>query len=360
MVVMQDYERECQDCASESLDVRKSATTLIYLPSLFLVTAPLALLPFGPAHVVWIALTAGSFILASSLIWNICANCVPDLSGALLCLCLANSEFLIFLGNPAGIAVSLCVVAVWCFVKEQYVPMGIVSLSISLMIKPHDAGLVWVYFLLAGGKYRNRALQTLVVAAVLSIPMVLWIAKVAPNWIPEQQSNVMAMTAHGEAGDPGPASSGAHSFGMMINLQTVASILVDDPRFYNPVSYLICGGLILMWSVATFRSRLRISSTNIWLALAAIVPLTMLPIYHRQSDAKLLVLTIPACAALFAEGGRIGRIAAIVTAAGLLLTRDLWFLVVSSGFILCFHPHGAGARFIISRPCRLSPRRSFY
>jgi hypothetical protein len=147
---------------------------------------------------------------------------------------------------------------------------------------------------------------------------------------------------------------------MMINLQTVASILVDDPRFYNPVSYLICGGLILMWSVATFRSRLRISSTNIWLALAAIVPLTMLPIYHRQSDAKLLVLTIPACAALFAEGGRIGRIAAIVTAAGLLLTRDLWFLVVSSGFILCFHPHGAGARFIISRPCRLSPRRSFY
>jgi hypothetical protein len=68
----------------------------------------------------------------------------------------------------------------------------------------------------------------------------------------------------------------------------------------------------------------------------------MLPIYHRQSDAKLLLLTIPACAVLLAEGGRIGRIAVTLTAAGFILTGDLWFLVVSSAFIWCFHPHGAG------------------
>ena len=39
-------------------------------------------------------------------------------------------------------------------------------LAISLMLKPHDAGLVWLYFLLAGGIYRKRALQALVADAI--------------------------------------------------------------------------------------------------------------------------------------------------------------------------------------------------
>ncbi|MGO9434718.1 MAG: hypothetical protein ACLP00_10535, partial [Terracidiphilus sp.] len=201
----------------------------------------------------------------------------------------------------------------------------------------------------------------------LSAPTVLWVSRVSPHWLTELRGNLAVLSSHGHLNDPGPSSSGAHSFGMMINLQTVASIIMDDPRFYNLVSYVISGALILVWAIASFRSRARLSPTNIWLALAAIAALTMLPIYHRQSDAKLMLLTIPACAVLYAEGRRIGRIATAVTGAGFLLTGDLWFLAVSSIFIWCFHSTNTGvaAHFfktlqIISEPLMLLVVGIFY
>jgi hypothetical protein len=59
------------------------------------------------------------------------------------------------------------------------------------------------------------------------------------------------------------------------------------------------------------------------MALAAIAALSMLPVYHRQDDAALLLLAIPACSMLWTEGSRIGRIALLVTGIGLLLVADL-------------------------------------
>ena len=34
---------------------------------------------------------------------------------------------------------------------------------------------------------------------------------------------------------------GAHTLGMVISLQTVVSLFRDDPRLYNPATYLIAG-----------------------------------------------------------------------------------------------------------------------
>jgi len=83
----------------------------------------------------------------------------------------------------------------------------------------------------------------------------------------------------------------------------------------------LAGALLLVWSVSTLRSRL--SQAITWLGLAAIVPLTMLVTYHRPWDAKLLLLTVPACALLWAEGGPIGWIALLVNTAALVLTGDI-------------------------------------
>jgi hypothetical protein len=49
----------------------------------------------------------------------------------------------------------------------------------------------------------------------------------------------------------------------------------------------------------------------------------VLPVHHHLYDAKLLLLTVPACAMLWAEGGLIGRLALLVNTAGLVLTGDL-------------------------------------
>ena len=194
---------------------------------------------------------------------------------------------------------------------------GIACLAVSLAIKPHDSGFVWLYFLLVGGVHRKRALQTLLVVAAAAIPAFLWVTHIAPHWLNELQTNLSITSAHGGNGDPGPAGGLGVSPGMIIDLQTIFSVLRDDPHFYNPITYLVCGPMLVAWVIVTIRSRF--SPTNAWLALASISALSMLPLYHRPHDAKLLVLTIPACALLVAEGGRIGRIALLLNAAAILI-----------------------------------------
>jgi hypothetical protein len=212
-------------------------------------------------------------------------------------------------------------VAVWSFLKGRIVPVGILCLAISLALKPQDAGLVWLYFLMSRGVYRKRALQTLVLTIVLCLPTVLWVTHISPHWPQEMRSNFSAFTVQGGINDPGPASTGAHGIVKVIDLQTVVSFFRNDPRVYNFVSYLVCGPLLLVWAITTLLRRPTLART--WLGLASIAALSMLPVYHRQYDAKLLLLTIPACAMLWAEGGPLGRLALVITTGGVALNADL-------------------------------------
>jgi hypothetical protein len=300
---------------------RQSVALCINLPTTVIFASPFAMLAWGPAHALWMIFTAGIFILAAFLAWDIGANHAPVISGGLIALCVVNSLSLLTIGNAAGIVVSLCVIAVWCFLKKRFVLAGVFCMAVSLAIKPHDAGLVWLYFLLAGGVYRKRALQTLALTVALCLPAILWVSQVAPHWIPELHSNLLISQAHGGINDPGPNTVSTRTAGMIIDLQAVIGVFRDDPRIYNPASYLVCGALLLAWSVRTLRSRF--SQRNVRLALAAVVPLAMLVTYHRPYDAKLLLLTVPACAMLWAKGGAIGRIALVVTTAGIVLTADI-------------------------------------
>jgi hypothetical protein len=135
------------------------------------------------------------------------------------------------------------------------------------------------------------------------------------------------LSAHGAMSDPGPASTGAHGVGMMLGLQTVISLFWDNPRIYNLASNLLCALLLFLWVFVTLRSKP--SPRRAWLALAAIAPLSMLILYHRQIDAMLLLLTVPACAMLWAEGRLTGKLALLATSAGFIVTGYLpWAILL--------------------------------
>jgi hypothetical protein len=69
----------------------------------------------------------------------------------------------------------------------------------------------------------------------------------------------------------------------------------------------------------------------------------MLPVHHHLYDTKLLMLAVPACAMLWAEGGRTGRLALLVTGAGFALTGDIsWTMIF--WFVNHLHLPAAGAR----------------
>ena len=296
-------------------------TRNIYLPSAFALTVPLAILPFDLAQAVWFLLIAGGFVLASFLMWQLAADQAPMLAACFLGFCLANSGSLILFGNPAGFVVPLCVLAAWCFVTEQWISVGILSLAVGLAFKPHDVALIWLYFLLAGGLYRRRALQTLALFTVFSVPAVLWVAHISANFMHELRSNLQVFTVPGGMNDP----SRIHGTETLTNLQTITSFFWDNPHTYNLASYLICAPLLIIWGVVTLRSRP--SRENVWFALASIGALSMLPVYHRQYDAKLIILAVPALAILWARRDKLRWIGLTLTSAAFVLDADIPWVI---------------------------------
>ena len=325
--VLRVYQAEAGAGASQSAKVRQLATLYVYPPTTFLYTAGFALLSWKPAYLIGMALSIVSLVFASLLAWSIAADFAPILAGGLIGFLLANSEVLVITGNAAGLAISLCLIAVWCFVRQRFLWAGIFCLAISLAIKPHDAGLVWLYFLLAGGVYRRRALQTFLATIAISLPALLWVWRVSPHWMQELQANIASsFSLQSGINNPGLASSGAHGLDMLVSLQSIAGIFWSDPHIYNLVSYLVCAPFLIFWVYVTLRSRP--TEARLWLGLAAISALSLLPVYHRQLDTKLLLLTVPACALLWAEGGLIGWLAVVVNAVGFFLNGDIPWAVL--------------------------------
>ncbi len=200
-------------------------------------------------------------------------------------------------------------------------------MAVSLAIKPHDTGFVWMYFLLAGGIFRKRALEALAAVMAIGIPALVWVWSLSPHWLRELEEDLRTFSVHGAINDPGMVHRYGAGMDVVVGLQTIVSAVRDDPRFYNPVSYLICAPVIVVWMWITFRARP--SNRNAWLALAAIAPITMLPVYHRLVDTKLIMLVVPACAMLWARGGWTGRVATVLTTAGIILTGDnVWLIAV--------------------------------
>jgi hypothetical protein len=108
---------------------------------------------------------------------------------------------------------------------------------------------------------------------------------------------------------------------MVVSLQTVFAVFKDDPAFYNRAAQLFCAPFLLLWAWITLRNRPNWSRAS--LGIAAITALSMLPIYHRQHDSRILLLTFPACAMLWAEGGITAWLALAVQLVGTLLTGDI-------------------------------------
>ena len=306
--------------SAELNKVRQVVALQVYFPTAFLYIVPFALLPWGTAHALWSGLTVLVFTLAAFLMWTLAQDRAPNAAFYLACFILANSGILYAGGNPAGLAIGLCVVAAWCLLQDKHVYIAMICFAVSLALKPHDTGFVWLYFLLAGGVFRKRALQILGLTVALALPAILWVSYISPHWLQQLSGNLSATSVQGGITDPGPNSMSGSGGGMIIDLQTVISVFRNDPRFYNPVTYLICGSLLAVWTAISVRGRSSVQKN--YLALASIAALSMLPVYHRPHDAKLLLLTLPACAMLLSEGKLTGRIAILLNSAAIMLTSD--------------------------------------
>ena len=298
----------------------------MYLPS-SAVILPLGFLPWSWAEIAWWGLTAGSLIAGCVLIWRVSAQYAPVLAGGSLAIALATSWVLLILGNVAGLVVGLCLVAAWSFIEGQLIWLGICCLAFGLMLKPHDAGLIWLFFLVAGRSYRRYAIQTAAVSAAASLPLFLWATAISPHWPTELRENLGAISVPGGLNDFSARSMAGHGLERVIELPAAISALTGDASFVSALSYTVCGAVCLIW-VAMLVMKPATRRTS-WFALAACAALTMLPVYHRMYDAKLLILTIPAFSILWREGGATAWVALTLNALLLTFAGDIqWTLTV--------------------------------
>jgi hypothetical protein len=337
--------------ADEASKAQATVTVVIYPPTALLVVAPLAELRWSVALTVWLSAACGLLVLAAFLVWDLAGD-APLLAGCMACFILMNCVVLLWFANPAGIVIPLCVIATWCFIRERFEAAAVVMMAVALLLKPQDSIFVWLYFLLAGGRGRKRAMQTFAFAAALGVYAAIWVAPSSPHWIGEMRSNIAALSAPGGNADPGPSNS--RGAGTLINLQAAVSLFKNDPHFYNPVSYLIGGAVVLGWMAAVLRKRP--SREGAMLALSAIALLSMTAIYHWNTDAKLLLLTIPSCATLWAGGGVRRWVGLGLTSAAIFVTADvpnLWVFARGYGSSVSSSTLGGRLTLLLLKPAPL-------
>jgi hypothetical protein len=339
--VLHIYQAEGSVRTVESESDQKIVTSSIYPPSAFAIAIPFAMLPWDIARRAWALVDVGALLCASFLTWELAAEFAPTMAGAFIAFLLFNSEVLIVMANPSGVSISLIVISVWCLLRGRFIPLGIVCMALALALKPQLPGFIFLYFLLARGNgYRRQALYSLIVTAAICLPAILWVWHLSPNWVGELHSNLQSFVVRGAEADPGPATSGSHGAGAMICLQAVYSLISDTSLFYNTASWATVSLPLLVWIGTTLRVEATPKLTL--LALAAITPLSMLPVYHHMYDAKLLLLTIPGCAVLWKERGAIGRSALLLTLSALFLTGDFPSSFISHLISSWHAPVGSG------------------
>lgn len=278
----------------------------VYPPTSLFVVTPFAVMRWRAAHRAWLAFLGLMFSIAICLMWELCADDAPLLAGALLGAFAATSTFLLMTANPTGIAVSLCAIGVWSALRERVEWLGVLCLALSLLLKPQIGGFIWLYLLLAAPAYRRFAWKTLAVASWIGLPAILWVSLMpaSRNWLPELYGALAENMGPGGTGGPGIGNPTSFAF---LNLQSVLSVIWANPRFYGTATYAITLPMIGLWLWTAAKGVLARRTVLVGLASGAL--LSLLPVYHRPYDVRLLLLMFPAVVLLWAERDRRGWLA---------------------------------------------------
>lgn len=295
------------------------ASQALYPPSALFWIVPYSLLPWKSALAAWLATSELLFVFSTFLIADICSE--EGCAAPLFMLGVFVGTSVSMQGNPSSVAISLCVIAVWCLLKHRAPLVGVVCFALCLTLKPQVGGLILLYFLFSGGLGRRRSLQILVTTALFCAPGLLWITQnpEASRWSYDLRANIFASISQGGMNDPGPTNWwGAAD---MTSLPSLIATFINVPRVYNTVGVAVSGVLLLLWAFLVLRSKHSLERDM--LCIGSIACLALLPVYHRSYDLHLLVLVFPAVAVLIAKN----RISA-------------WFgILISVLIIVSAHPH---------------------
>jgi hypothetical protein len=281
----------------------------VYPPSTFLALSPIALLRFPVARLVWFLLNGCLFATAAGLILSICPPPHRWLATILVSFFVVTAAILLVLGQPAVFAISLVVIASCSFLRGRFVPLGALLFFLSLAVKPQIGGFIVLYFL-AQRIYWRYAACALAGAALLLLcaSLILGHHPRSAAWASTLRANLSATLSPGGSADPRPANPQAIGDE---NLQALTSIFIAKAGQFNAAAYSIFLVLYGAGIVAVLRAH-RGPELHL-VALGTLSILTLMPVYHRFYDTRLLMLSVPAVVVVFQKRRVLGGVIAVLT-----------------------------------------------
>jgi len=277
------------------------------------------------AHLVWLAFATAIFLTGLGLIARLCLRMAPIATALGLGTLLLTSMVLIELGQPAELVIGLGSIGTWCLLERRFLVPGALCFAFALIFKPHLVGAVWVYFALCRGEYRRWALRIALLTILLCLPGITYAGAhpASAHWIGEMRGNITSLGAHGKANDPGPANGDAK---FIVGLQPILALVRDDAPLCNRVAWGLGLLLSIGWVAITFRTRP--SRERDYCAIATILLISTVPVYHREYDVSVLVLIFPAYAHVCSRlnGWRIALPIATISTLLFASTEFDWFV----------------------------------
>jgi hypothetical protein len=282
----------------------------VYPPSTFLTLIPLALLHYPQARLFWFVLNGVLFVTSTILIWSLCPWAHRWLATILVSLILGTSGILLVLGQPAVLAISLVVIGTYLFLRGMLLPVATLLCMFSLAVKPQIGGLIVLYLLVQRIHWRYVAAAMVGALAILICGgLMLSLRPGSAAWRTTLVANLSATMSPGGSADPRPGNQEAIGD---VNLQPLTSIVLVEAREFNLAAYAVFLVLLGLWAVAIPWRNLTLEMH--FLALAGVAVLSLLPVYHRFYDTRLLLLSMPAVVVIFGKRRLLGTAVAVVTA----------------------------------------------
>lgn len=281
----------------------------VYPPSTFLVLSPLALLRFPVARVLWFLLNGCLLVTAARLIQEMSPPQHRWLTTILVSYFVITAEIVLVLGQPAVFAISLLIIGSYLFLRGRFLSVGGLLLLLSLAVKPQIGGLIVLYLLIRRVHWRYAAMAMAGAGAVLlSATLILGHHPRSAAWASTLRANLSATLSPGGSADPRPENQQAIGD---LNLQSLTSIVFPEAHTFNAVAYSVFLALLALGTLVVLRASA--SRETHFISLAALSVLTLMPVYHRFYDTRLLMLSIPAIGIIFQKRRVLGALIALLT-----------------------------------------------
>lgn len=246
------------------------------------VVAPLTLLSWSVAIRLWFLVNLIGVLAAPFALLSICDYSALAPRGLLFlgtAFALAPWQTGLATANPALLAVSLTVAAVWAERRSSQWTAGTL-LSLALCLKPTVAGGLLLYYF-ARRKWKVAFIASAVTAAVGAVG-VCRLAMSGTPWLSSYLENSRRIFAPGSLDDFSRANPLRFD---LINAQVPLYAIFKSTSAANATALLVGAMMIACWIWFCYFDR----PTNDLLEISGLSVVSLIPVYHRFYDAALLI-----------------------------------------------------------------------